>query len=86
MLKSALLATGLGVGWLAMTPGASGQYLHVCSNATIAGQYGFQDSGSREVDGKSFQFDAVRTASSRGKGSMRGTDTSASVEASRRTP
>jgi hypothetical protein len=72
MLKSAVFATALGVGCLAMASTASPQYIHVCSNATIAGQYGFQDSGSLAVDGKSFQYDAVRTAQFSGEGKHEG--------------
>lgn len=72
MLKSGLLATVLGVGWLAMASVASAQYIHVCSNATIAGQYGFQDSGTREINGKTVQYDAVRTALFSGEGKHQG--------------
>jgi hypothetical protein len=72
MLKSALLATVLGVGCLAMASVTSAQYIHVCSNATIAGQYGFQDSGTRDVNGKTVQYDSVRTAQFSGEGKHQG--------------
>ena len=72
MLKSGLLVTVLGLGWLAMASAASAQYIHVCSNATIAGQYGFQDSGTRDVDGKAVQYDAVRTGQFSGEGKHEG--------------
>ena len=72
MLKSTVLAIALGFGCLALASTASPQYVHVCSNATIAGQYGFQDSGTREVGGKLVQYDAVRTALFAGEGKHQG--------------
>ncbi|MFM8241108.1 MAG: hypothetical protein ACKOAW_12455 [Actinomycetota bacterium] len=72
MLKPGVFATVLGVGWLAMASVASAQYIHLCSNATIAGQYGFQDAGSMEINGKVVQYDAVRTAQFSGEGKHQG--------------
>ena len=72
MLKYGALVTFLGVVSLAMAPVVSAQYIYLCSNATIAGQYGFQDSGSREIQGKTVQYDAVRTAQFSGEGKHEG--------------
>lgn len=73
------LVIGAGVVWLAMTltgarrdTSSSGQYIHTCSNATIAGQYGFQDDGTRVVDGKMVPYSAVRTAQFSGEGKHEG--------------
>src|SRR5262245_20429017 len=77
--RVAFLVALVGVVWLAasivarrdVTP-ASSQYIHTCSNATIAGQYGFQDDGIRIVDGKEVQYTAVRTAQFSGDGKHEG--------------
>jgi hypothetical protein len=72
MLKYGAQVTFLGVVWLAMASVASAQYIYLCSNATIAGQYGFQDSGTREIDGKDVPYGAVRTAQFAGEGKQEG--------------
>lgn len=44
-----------------------------CSNKTVEGSYGFQDTGSRKVDGATVSYDAVRTANFDGSGKHVGT-------------
>src|SRR5438552_16016833 len=72
MLKYGARVTFLGIVWLAMASVASAQYVYLCSNATIAGQYGFQNSGEREIDGKLVQYDAIRTGQFSGEGKHEG--------------
>jgi hypothetical protein len=72
MLKYGAQVAVLGVVWLAIASVASAQYVYLCSNATIAGQYGFLDTGEREIDGKLVSYDAVRTAQFSGEGKHEG--------------
>ena len=72
MLKYGAQVAVLGVVWLALASVASAQYVYLCSNATIAGQYGFLDTGEREIDGKIVPYDAVRTAQFSGEGKHEG--------------
>ena len=72
MLKYGAQVAFLGVVWLAMASVASAQYIYLCSNATVGGQYGFQDTGEREIDGKIVPYDAVRTAQFSGEGKHEG--------------
>ncbi len=43
-----------------------------CNVAMVSGEYGFQDAGTRKVDGATVSYDAVRTASFDGKGNQVG--------------
>ncbi len=43
-----------------------------CNNATISGGYGFQDTGTRKVNGATVSYDAVRTANFDGEGNQQG--------------
>jgi hypothetical protein len=67
-----LAAAVVFLGWRPNTRAASTHYIHTCSNATIAGQYGFQDEGTRIVDGKEVPYAAVRTAIFSGEGKHEG--------------
>lgn len=43
-----------------------------CNAAVLSGEYGFQDIGTRKVEGATVSYDAVRTASFDGKGNHSG--------------